>query len=519
MRRTTLIIFLFIWQGCLYAQEDFFSRLPIVIINTDIDAVTGQPVPIVDEPKVGASMKIIYVNDGTDNCLADSTNTDRLQYDGRIAIEIRGTTSQLTEKKSYGFETRLADGVSNNNVSLLGMPKEHDWILNGFYYEDSYLRDPLTYTLGRRTGHYAPRTHYCELFLNGTYQGLYLFSEKIKRDKNRVNIKKMDDDDNAEPAVTGGYIFKADRVMSNDSLAWVTISYDDSYSVSYVYHTPKPADITPEQCTYLHDYFFAFMDAVDVDDTSEVSGYPSYIDVPSFIDYMIVSELGSNVDAYQHSTFFHKDRQQKLCAGPLWDFNFAYGNDYTGRSGYDVWQFDNGTNTGSPFWKQLFESPYFHRRLVARWYELTIDGPLAYDTVMAIIDSLEAAHYDAVPRDKARWQSLIVDYDYHMWILRQWISDRYEWINKQFFVDVEEHNVEPQLSPNPTSGVLNLVGIAKDANVELVEIYDLQGALVKSCPVNENTSTIDISSLPANIYMTRFVIGGKSVFQKIVKIP
>ena len=519
MRRTTLIIFLLIWQGCLYAQEDFFSRLPIVIINTDIDAVTGQPVPIVDEPKVGASMKIIYVNDETGNWLADSTNPDRLQYDGRIAIEIRGTTSQLTEKKSYGFETRLADGVSNNNVSLLGMPKEHDWILNGFYYEDSYLRDPLTYTLGRRTGHYAPRTHYCELFLNGTYQGLYLFSEKIKRDKNRVNIKKMDDDDNAEPAVTGGYIFKADRVMSNDSLAWVTISNDDSYSVSYVYHTPKPADITPEQCTYLHDYFFAFMDAVDVDDTSEVSGYPSYIDVPSFIDYMIVSELGSNVDAYQHSTFFHKDRQQKLCAGPLWDFNFAYGNDYTGRSGYDVWQFDNGTNTGSPFWKQLFESPYFHRRLVARWYELTIDGPLAYDTVMALIDSLESAHYDAVPRDKARWHSIIVDYDYHMWILRQWISDRYEWINNQFFVDVEEHHVEPQLSPNPTRGVLNLVGIAKDTNVELVEIYDLQGALVKNCPVNENTSAIDISSLPANIYMARFVIGGKSVFQKIVKIP
>ena len=188
MRRISLIIFLFIWHSCLYAQEDFFSRLPIVIINTDIDAVTGQPAPITDEPKVGASMKIIYVNEETGNWLSDSTNPDRLQYDGRIAIEIRGSTSQLTEKKSYGFETRLADGVSNNNVSLLGMPKEHDWILNGFYYEDSYLRDPLTYTLGRRTGHYAPRTHYCELFLNGTYQGLYLFSEKIKREGNELTL-------------------------------------------------------------------------------------------------------------------------------------------------------------------------------------------------------------------------------------------------------------------------------------------------------------------------------------------
>ena len=330
--------------------------------------------------------------------------------------------------------------------------------------------------------------------------------------------KKMDDDDNAEPAVTGGYIFKADRVMSNDSLAWVTISNDDSYSVSYVYHTPKPADITPEQCTYLHDYFFAFMDAVDVDDTSEVSGYPSYIDVPSFIDYMIVSELGSNVDAYQHSTFFHKDRQQKLCAGPLWDFNFAYGNDYTGRSGYDVWQFDNGTNTGSPFWKQLFESPYFHRRLVARWYELTIDGPLAYDTVMALIDSLEAAHYDAVPRDKARWQSIIVDYDYHMWILRQWIHDRYQWLNGHLRIGIQDGPEMPHvtIAPNPTHDKLTITSHAD--GIELVEIYDIQGTLFIRQAVDGLHTIVDLSHLPAGVYISRVDAGGRSVFREVVKL-
>ena len=145
MRLRALLFFLLI-SVSLYAQEDFVTRLPIVIVNTDIDAVTGLPAEIPDEPKVGASMKIIYVDDTTVNHLSDSNNSAKLHYDGRIAIEIRGFTSQLTEKKSYGLETRKADNVSNNNVPLLGMPKEHDWILNGFYYEDSYLRDPLTYT-------------------------------------------------------------------------------------------------------------------------------------------------------------------------------------------------------------------------------------------------------------------------------------------------------------------------------------------------------------------------------------
>ena len=56
-------------------------------------------------------------------------------------------------------------------------------------------------------------------------------------------------------------------------------------------------------------------------------GYPSVIDVPSFIDFMILNEFAANVDGYQFSTFFHKDRNGKLRAGPIWDFNLTYGND------------------------------------------------------------------------------------------------------------------------------------------------------------------------------------------------
>ncbi len=518
MRLRALLFFLLI-SVSLYAQEDFVTRLPIVIVNTDIDAVTGLPAEIPDEPKVGASMKIIYVDDTTVNHLSDSNNSAKLHYDGRIAIEIRGFTSQLTEKKSYGLETRKADNVSNNNVPLLGMPKEHDWILNGFYYEDSYLRDPLTYTLARRTGHYAPRTHYCELFLNGIYQGLYLFSEKIKQDKNRVNIKKMDEDDITEPAVTGGYIFKADRAMGDDSIAWVTNSRIEGATVTYVYHTPKGRNITPEQRAYIHDYFFDFMQAVSIDDTSETTGYPAFIDVQSFIDFMIVSELASNADIYQMSTFFHKDRNGKLCAGPVWDFNFAYGNDFLERARYDVWQFDNNDNDGSPFWKQLFDSPYYHRRLVARWHELTSDGgPLAYNSMMALVDSLEAAHYDAVPRDKNRWPNLIVDYDYHMWILRQWIHDRYQWLNGHLRIGIQDGPEMPHvtIAPNPTHDKLTITSHAD--GIELVEIYDIQGTLFISQPVDGLHTIVDLSHLPAGVYISRVDAGGRSVFREVVKL-
>ena len=52
------------------------------------------------------------------------------------------------------------------------------------------MRDVLAYELSEDLGQYAARRHYCEVVLNGDYRGLYVFMEKIKVDKNRVNIEK-----------------------------------------------------------------------------------------------------------------------------------------------------------------------------------------------------------------------------------------------------------------------------------------------------------------------------------------
>ena len=103
------------------AQYISSSNLPIIIISTD----NGASIP--DEPKIGATMKILYVNDSTTNYLSNQDDSAYLNYNGRIAIELRGSTSQGHNKKPYGFETRMADDVTNNNVSLMGLPAENDW--------------------------------------------------------------------------------------------------------------------------------------------------------------------------------------------------------------------------------------------------------------------------------------------------------------------------------------------------------------------------------------------------------
>ena len=64
------------------------SNLPIMVILTDIDPDTNMPYDIPDEPKVLATMQLIYRPDGTRNYLTDITNDAFLNYSGRIGIEL-----------------------------------------------------------------------------------------------------------------------------------------------------------------------------------------------------------------------------------------------------------------------------------------------------------------------------------------------------------------------------------------------------------------------------------------------
>ena len=84
---------------------------------------------ILDSARIICDMGIIDNGFGNLNSINDSFN----DYNGKISIEYRGSSfSIFSQKKPYGFETQDSLG-NNNNVSLLGMPIENDWILYAPY--------------------------------------------------------------------------------------------------------------------------------------------------------------------------------------------------------------------------------------------------------------------------------------------------------------------------------------------------------------------------------------------------
>ena len=419
------------------AQSFTDSNLPIVVIETD----GGANIP--DEPKILGTMKIIWHQDGSRNYMSDIDNPEFLNYNGRIAIEMRGSSSQtMLDKKPYALETRRDDGVSNNNVSILGMPTENDWILNSLAFDQTGMRDVLAYELSNRLGQYASRSMYCEVVINGDYKGLYAFMEKIKPDKNRVDIETMDPTCNNYPEVTGGYITKADKTTGGDPVAWTMQDYGGggwwgwSTYTDFIHHYPKPADITNAQDNYIHGVFTDLASVANQHNTSTTSGIPSVIDIPSFVDFMMMAEYTSNVDVYSLSTFFHKDRIGKLRAGPIWDYNLAFGYDAFGnRSKYNVWQFNNEDNNGPKFWKDLFDTDLFRCYLAKRWFELTEPGqPLNYDFVCTRIDEIDALITEAIPRDNQLWNQMQQHAQY-VNNMKNWLQQRINWLNQNIGFD------------------------------------------------------------------------------------
>ena len=399
------------------------SNLPIIIINTN-----GVEIP--DEPKITGNMGIIDNGPGNLNNQYDTPN----DYDGYIGIEIRGQSSQMFPKKSYGVETRESDG-ENRDVSLLGMPEENDWVLYAPYTDKSMLRNFITFYMGSKLSIYCSRMAYCEVIVNGDYRGVYILMEKIKKNEHRVDIAKLKSDDIAGDELTGGYIVKVDKIDPGFTYGidgWKSIpspAYPNAMNITFQYNYPKVDDIVQIQRNYIKDYITTAENTL----TSTVfadpnAGYNQYFNTGSFVDQMILNEVSKEVDAYRYSTYFYKRKESdggKLFAGPAWDFNLGYANvDYWPEGvDYAGWMYPivESHDYGIMFWwKRLMEDAYYKDLFYTRWRQLR-QNEFSKSKLEHAIDSIVTYIDEAQQRNYERWP-----------ILGEYVWPNYDWKDNDY---------------------------------------------------------------------------------------
>jgi hypothetical protein len=455
--------------------QAFKSALPIVVLN---DQGTGEP----GNDNVARPTRIqIFDRAASGYSSLDPATPPTLTLNA--GVKLRGRSSANFAKKSYGVEIQNETG-DDKDVSILGMPAGEDWALISCYsFDRAFMRNAWIYEMSRQAGRWAPRTRLVEVYFNqdgdnlefADYRGVYILCENIRTGSDRVDIAKLDTTDITQPNVSGGYIFKVDAPES-DEFSWQTtrglpLSTDGA---SLVIHRPKLASLATQQSTYLKNYFQLFENAVFTDSANNFSSrvYREYIDSNAWADHNLFNMLAKNVDGLRLSAYFFKDRNEKMAAGPLWDFDRSVNNTDTGDnrdSDPTTWR---GTGDATDYfnfawWQKLFLDVEFRQIYVDRWQTMR-KGPLATANVNAVLSGylaeFKATDTDnPAKRDYAKWYGSATSNDIttETTNMKTWIATRSTWVDSQFAA-------QPviSLAPGPvTAGVTTTISIPPGTTV------------------------------------------------------
>jgi hypothetical protein len=371
------------------------------------------------------------------------------------AFHVRGQSSSRYEKKPYRLELRAAD-TTDRDCPMFGMPSESDWVLHSPFPDKSLIRNAFVYSLGKEMGLAAPRTALVELYVNSDgqgvdsadYQGVYLLVETIKNQKSRLNLQQLKPADTMLPALAGGYIFKFEWAVANleqplpcpsgQSNCWNYVEVVD----------PKPW--VPAQQQYMTEYLQQVVTALHSTTPSDpTTGYPAFLDVDSFVNMVIISELTRNLDAYVRSHYMHKDREGKLTAGPLWDYDLIAGVGTNGSTtnlsttGFQHQASQSRLAATVDWYPLLLKDASFQTMLVARYKQLR-QGVLSDAQLAARMTTLSTGLAGGAARNFKKWNNLATErignfqtptantWDGQLTAMRTWLTARTAWLDTQW---------------------------------------------------------------------------------------
>ena len=434
------------------------TNLPIVWIDVDGRYIDR-------DERITARMKVIHNGDGQLNWADTVAHPGQtIDYEGYVALRYRGSSSfGMSDKKPYSFrplDKPLEEGGVKQKVNILGMGKDNNWALLAPYADKSMMRDLLAFEVSRPWMEYTPQGRYCELFLDGTYYGVYILTEVVSKGKHRLNLP---DPGESGDELTGGYILEVNRTdgeVTHTSKYHPLSKSGQRYMNQYIhiqYKSPDYEEMTLDQVHYINGRFDEMEDALWNYRPMGTTNFKEYIDMENFVDYQLAQELGHNVDAYRLSGKFFKRRDSVDARFKMvmWDMNLAYGNaDYYDGWSTDSWMYQNNNTMNAagdtqliPFWwYKLNTCPEYIAALKARWAQYR-RGNLRVDRVLATVDSLAGVltKNNAVQRNSQAWPRWGVwvwpnyyvadDFAGEVAYLKQWLTDRIAWMDEQLGFD------------------------------------------------------------------------------------
>lgn len=407
-------------------------------------------------------------------------------YDGTLEIKLRGNSTRNLSKKPYKIKLET-------KTDLFGMGENKHWVLLANDIDHTLIRNKITLDFARAIGmKFASESELVSVFLNGRYQGVYQLCEQIRVGKERVDIYDWDDFFTADEWTetmsmskekyekakqmpqTGGFLLEADfYAFSDPGLSKVITNFrqpfyfntpddvpDDSllksyagnyiqsfeyalHSEDYIYHSMAPhySAFSVQYDGKTNGWFIVYNEVDYTDSTFDGYHYSKLFDMDSLVQNFLVCELTMNWDSMKNSTFLYKDIEGPAYMGPVWDFDWAYGNiNMYGIDTYitDEWQTTNNYFTREQFYqavqwnRYLIRDPYFLMKVYEKYRSIR------NRELKGLLESLdyykEYLACDGAMNDK-RWNyggRNGEKYTIATESLKRFIKDRVAWLDNQF---------------------------------------------------------------------------------------
>ena len=403
--------------GCSCDGQELCTHLPLVVIDTGGQVIPGEPLSA-DGTFLEQNESVDYeyenvtlAEDGSttiacqvqimDSESANHHLTDQPSLELNARIRIRGNTSRLFDKKGYLLKITEEDGVTNKDVGIMGMSAHHEWALHGPYLDKSLIRNYMWYNIAGEIMDYAPNVRFCEIVINGEYQGLYVMTETITNGENARLKMSMPED--GQSAVS--YVIRLDRGSSNpikNIETFTMYALRNKWIIDIAY--PGTDNLIQDRIDYISQEFSDFEKSLySYDYDTEPYAWWNHADIDSFADYFIINEFTCNYDVGARSTYIYKDIRGKyqMC---IWDMNSSCDNFHFSQIEPQRFQMQYIT-----WFYMLMKDENFTQHVIDRYRGLR-ESYLSEEYLLSYIDDVVEYLGPAIERNFQVWGYSFDDY-------------------------------------------------------------------------------------------------------------
>ncbi len=478
----------------------FRTAMPIITIATD-----G---PIVNSPAVHGTISV--------------ADTDGNVIEMHAGFKIRGTSSQQYDKKSYRVELWAdATGSTMMDTTFLGLRSDDDWNLEALWAQPLRLRDKVANELwmemhqlyyqelepDARSG---VRMEYADVFVNGSYVGIYALSERM--DRKQLELKKFNGENRGllyKGNGSGAPTFESLPAYDNTLGTW------DNYEWVY----PNEAE-----ASYDWSHLYSFTNFVmNASDNVFYAQYSAQFDKGNAIDYYLFINVLQAMDNMGRNLFLARYKK----TGPYfylpWDLDAVWGLDTDGKPTNNA----NGLMSNG-FYDRLIHDCTDNGFVASAQtrYNALRNTILTKEHIMQLVQNqynalLENGAYD---REHEAWPDFTLD-ESQLTYMSNWLEARFNYLDAEINAACGTWGIEdPEPVERPTQTVEVFPNPAKDRiNIHFAEaceasvrLYDMTGRLVYSNATSSNTFVIPTQGLSKGIYTLLINVGGKQEMDRVV---